>query len=380
MKRLPISQRDDNLLRLLRYAMNVGQPPVALTADEWQQLFDDARRHALVGVLCEALKRMPHDARTIPLPLMLRWAGDAESIAQLNTEFNAEAARLTSLLEGEGHDTVILKGQANALLYPNPLSRQPGDIDIWVSGGKDNVLDTLHRLGMADDNADVCFHHVALERNAKGIEVEVHFQPSSGHNQQACNQHMQDFLNAELACCRTMVAEGFRVPTMCFALVMQLAHIRHHLLKEGVGLRQVIDYWMLLRASSADDRREVSQRLRQLGLLTMARALMWVVSQLFAENECLLQVVPSRRKGLWLLRRMLRTGNFGHHDRQKQDVLWREVARQKLELLPLLWFEPEFAGTLLAEEWRYWGCIVRKLPDRIRHRSLSLRDHPESWG
>lgn len=139
MKRLPISQRDDNLLRLLRYAMNVGQPPVAFTADEWQQLFDDARRHALVGVLCEALKRMPHDARTIPLPLMLRWAGDAESIAQLNTEFNAEAARLTSLLEGEGHDTVILKGQANALLYPNPLSRQPGDIDIFCRSSRHAV-------------------------------------------------------------------------------------------------------------------------------------------------------------------------------------------------------------------------------------------------
>ena len=50
-----------------------------------------------------------------------------------------------------------------------------------------------------------------------------------------------------------------------------------------------------------------------------------------------------------------------------------------MELLPLVWFEPEFAPTLAAEEWRYWLCIVRKLPERIRYRSLSLRDHREAW-
>ena len=66
-------------------------------------------------------------------------------------------------------------------------------------------------------------------------------------------------------------------------------------------------------------------------------------------------------------------------DRKKQQVLWREVLRQKVELLPLVWFEPEFAPTLAAEEWRYWLCIVRKLPERIRYRSLSLRDHPQAW-
>ena len=377
-----MDKRDSNILSLLRYALNVTEEPPQFTEDEWQQLFEDSCRHTLVGVLFECIQRLQKQDKTLcpPLLLMLRWVGDAENVALLSREMNAEAARLTNLLEHEGHNTVILKGQANALFYPQPQRRQPGDIDIYVSGGKESVISTLRRLGMMDDKTDVGYHHVSLERNAQGIEVEVHFLASSGHNQKQCNQRLQQFLDSELAKGCTMVGEGFRVPSLRFALVMQLAHIRHHLRHEGVGLRQLNDYWMLLRKSSTEDRQLVASQLKAFGLTSMARALMWVIGELFLEHDSLLPIKPSARKGRWLLKKVLRTGNFGQHDRQKQDVLWREVLRQKIELLPLVWFEPEFAPTLAAEECRYWWYIVSKLPERIRHRSLSLRDHPDTWG
>ena len=146
-----------------------------------------------------------------------------------------------------------------------------------------------------------------------------------------------------------------------------------------MGLRQLTDYWLLLRHSTDEERRDVAGRLKEQGLYTVARALMWVIGAVFGEHDCLLPVPPASRKGRWLLGKVLQTGNFGKHDRKKQQVLWREVLRQKVELLPLVWFEPEFAPTLAAEEWRYWLCIVRKLPERIRYRSLSLRDHPQAW-
>lgn len=372
-----VGQRDQRLLTMLSYSL--GQDAVAprLTVEQWQQLFEDASRHTLVGVLFEGIKLLEKEGRALcpPLPLLLHWAGDADNIGQLNGVFDAEAARLTRLFEAEGHDTVILKGQANARLYPNPRSRQSGDIDIWVYGGKERVMTMLRRLGLMDDTTDVCYHHVSLERNSQGIEVEVHFLPSSGHNHAACNEHIQQFLDEELAKGCQMVSEGFRVPSLRFALVMQLAHIRHHLIKEGVGLRQLTDYWLLLRHSSKDDREVIASRLKDFGLTTIARALMWVIGSVFGERECLLPVKPSERKGRWLLKKILQTGNFGKQDRKKQQVLWREVLRQKKELLPLLWFEPEFATTLAAEECRYWWCIVRTLPERIRYRSLSLRDH-----
>ena len=94
-------QRDGYLLSMLRYAMGVtADTPLPTTADQWQQLFDDARRHSLLSVIYQGVSRVAQSATSLPLPLLLRWAGDAESIAQLNREFNAEAARLTQRLTG----------------------------------------------------------------------------------------------------------------------------------------------------------------------------------------------------------------------------------------------------------------------------------------
>lgn len=371
---------DEQLLALLRYA--VGQTdtlPLHPTEEEWQQLYEEACRQSLVGLLFEGVRRL-RGPQAPPLRLVLRWGGDADNIAQLNKVCNSEAARLTQLFEREGHATVILKGQANALLYPNPLSRQPGDIDIWVSGGKERVLAMLQRLGLTDESSDVGYHHVHLNQRAQGIEVEVHFLASSGHQDKDCSERLQQYLNDWLSTEQTMVAEGFRVPSMPFALTMQLAHIRHHLYKEGIGLRQLTDYWLLLRHSTDAERRDVASRLQELGLLTVARALMWLIGTLFLERENLLPVPPAKQKGQWMLKQVLRKGNFGHHDRHRQDVLWRDVLRQKLELLPLAWFEPEFIGTMVTDEWHYWMTIVRKLPERIRYHSLSLRDHRDAWG
>lgn len=375
---------DRQLLALLRFSMGVsaefGLKP---TATEWATLYEEAARHSLLGVIFDGVNRLRGDYRP-PLELAMQWASDAESLREVNERFNAEAARLTRLFEGEGHRTAILKGQANALLYPNPSSRQPGDIDIWVSGGQQKVVDMLRRLGMVNDGSDMCYHHIQLEPTGTGIEVEVHFLPSSGHNDQRCNQRLQSFLASELEHQSTMVAEGFRIPSMRYALVMQMAHIRHHLRSEGVGLRQLTDYWLLLRHSNSEERTDVAGRLQELGLLTMGRSLMWVLQEIFGSadghSDWLLPVAADAKKGRWLLQQVFRTGNFGHHDREQQPTLVRDVARKKLQLWRLAWFEPEFVGAMMRAECDYWWCILRKMPQRISHRSLSLRDHRDAWG
>ena len=40
-----------------------------------------------------------------------------------------------------GFPNCILKGQGNALMYPDPYARVPGDIDIWLDGGREKILD-----------------------------------------------------------------------------------------------------------------------------------------------------------------------------------------------------------------------------------------------
>lgn len=378
------NHRDQQLLALLRFSLGVSSElGLKPTAAEWVALYEEASRHSMLGVTFDGVNRLRGDCRP-PLELAMQWASEAEALRELNERFNAEAARLTRLFEGEGHRTAILKGQSNARLYPNVLSRQPGDIDIWVSGGQQKVVDMLHRLGLVNDSSDMCYHHIQMEPTGMGIEVEVHFLPSSGHNDQRCNERLQNFLAAELEQELPMVAEGFHVPSMRYALVMQMAHIRHHLRTEGVGLRQLTDYWLLLRHSSSQERADVALWLKELGLHTIGRSLMWVLKEIFGDGtvntDWLLPVGTDAKKGSWLLRQVFRTGNFGKHDREQQPTLWREVAQKKWQLWRLAWFEPEFIGSMMRTECDYWWCILRKMPQRIRHRSLSLRDHRDAWG
>lgn len=371
---------DEQLLMLLRFALGLDDSfALQPTAEEWARLYEESIRHSLVGVTFVGVNRLRGEQRP-PLELLMQWASEAEALREVNLRFNQEAARVTRLFESEGHTTAILKGQANARLYPDVLSRQPGDIDIWVSGGKEAAIAMLKRLGMADDSCDTCYHHIQLPRSDEGIEVEVHFLPSSGHNDKRCNERLQQYLAAELERGATMVEEGFRVPSMQYALMMQLAHVRHHLRGEGVGLRQLTDYLLLLRNSTEEERCDVAGRLKEVGLLTMAQALMWVLAEAFHADKELLPVKRNKRKGRWMLEQVFQTGNFGHYDRQRADSIVRMVMQQKWRLWRLTWFEPQFIGAMIREESNFWWYVIKKIPERIRYRSLSLRDHPEAWG
>ena len=146
--------------------------------EDWQRLFQMAEEQAITSFLFPALEILNKCGQKPPVELLLEWIGLVEQDRSQNELMNSEAARLTALFENEGHQTAILKGQANARLYSNPMSRQPGDIDIWVSGGKERVVQTLRNLHLIDGGisryhsagkAEDSYHHIHLPKNENGF-------------------------------------------------------------------------------------------------------------------------------------------------------------------------------------------------------------------
>ena len=90
---------------------------------------------------------------------------------------------LTGFLAHCSFDTCILKGQGNALLYPNPLWRTPGDIDVWTKTksegrcNKDDVRKVIEFVQEKNPKEKVCYHHVDYGEY-EGVEVEMHYRPS----------------------------------------------------------------------------------------------------------------------------------------------------------------------------------------------------------
>lgn len=370
----------DLFFELIQVALEQREKLSSTPSDkEWADLFTISGIQSITGILFLALEKLHEQEQNPPTNLLYEWIGISEQIKRQNTQMNKEAARLTRMFENEGHHSAILKGQANALLYPNPLSRQPGDIDIWVSGGKENIEHSLHKLNLFNgklakydttEDATETYHHIHLPKNKNGIDVEVHFRPSSGNLNPFTNKRLQKCLNEEINKERTLVNEGFYVPSVKFALVMQLAHIQRHLLTEGVGLRQLMDYYYLLKSDAKNERSEVMPRLRDFGLSHVAGAVMWVLKEVFGLEDKYMIAPVDEKRGNMMLSIIMEGGNFGHYNPIKKKArTWSNLVRTRFNWIKLIQFD---AQEVIWGEIRFVQFFIMSLPERIRRRSWSL--------
>lgn len=374
-----VARRVDLLFALLRYALGASREfPVFgagdVSAEDWEWLYRQCGRQSVLGVVFSAINSLSlgkPETLGMPHQLYLKWFYQAEGIRSLNERHYACSGELTQKFAAEGCQTLILKGQANSLLYPDRFIRQTGDIDIWVGGGRDHVLSVLQKLNLLE-RARISNHDVLFSKKVFGEEVEVHFGFGVDRCSPFANSRLQRFLNAELSASHlvpagdTKDAPSFYVPSNKFALVMQLSHIYKHLLGLGVGLRQVMDYCVLLRASSDGERADVAARLESLGLNRIAGALMWVLAEKFGLESEYLLCKPDARRGCILLREIMRDGNFGKFADRRRGSVWRWWLKNRLRLVTFLPFDfPEVSWFLL----RYWASFVFLTPQRL----LALR-------
>ena len=371
---------DSNQLffQLLRFSLGIDPSfPHQLSADDWESLYLMSLKQRLLGVCYQGVSQLPPSQQP-PLELAIRWAGEAEAVRGMNILQNKEAARLTQAFAAEGRKSAILKGQANARLYPNKFSRTPGDIDIWVEGGQQSVRVLLDKMGFKDDTGKplserkmISFsHHVHLQTNSDGIVVEVHYRPSTCNNNPFSNRRMQQWLEQELQTL-TLTDDGFYVPSIRFALVMQLAHIQNHFIREGIGLRQIIDYYFLLMNATADDLETVRSQLSRIGLSHGARGLMWVLRELFHLDDKQMLLPPDEYRGHLLLSDTLAGANFGYFNKQAQLKSWNRILWTRGRRTKMISFD--FKEGLWLE-LRFWWDVIKTMPERIRKRAVSLSE------
>lgn len=376
-----MTQIEECFFALVRAALKGGgqemaPTPMALTDEAWRRLYVMAQQQSLLGLLFTVTGRMQ-----MPPSVAMPWLSDAEQIRGLNQLLNSEAARLKRLFADKGRRSAILKGQANARLYPDPLSRQPGDIDIWVEGGRESVISLLREMHLVDElaktgvegKASASYHHVHLMPNERGVTVEVHFRPSSGNFNPFTNRRMQKWLEEELRMANSLqqVEQGFNVPSTRFALVMQLAHIQRHFLAGGIGLRHLCDYYYLLKNATEDDRATVKGLLSKFGLRHTAEALMWVLCEMLHLENGLALCEADDCRGKWMLRIILEGGNFGKYAAQRQRGKWTRLFMGQVNRMKKVPFAP---AEVLLGTTKFWLAVAKTAPERIRRRSWSLAE------
>ena len=220
---------------------------------DWRQLYNFASRQALLGFCFDGIERLTkefsEELKQNPMgrDLLMTWMGAAQQIRRQNMKVNAVAGKLYSKFSEDGLRCCILKGQGNALMYPNPYSRTSGDIDVWIDASRERIMEYAQKKFELED--DIRLQH--LETSLDGVPVELHFFPCSMNNP-IYNARLQKWFkrNADLQCSNVVsLPDGIgeiAIPTMAFNVIYQLTHLYHHFFDEGIGMRQIIDYYYVV--------------------------------------------------------------------------------------------------------------------------------------
>ena len=288
---------------------------------DWRQLYTFASRQALLGFCFDGIERLAkefsEELKQNPMgrDLLMAWMGKAQQIRRQNMKVNVVASKLYSMLREDGLRCCILKGQGNALMYPNAYSRNPGDIDVWVNASREQITEYAKKHFMIGD--DIRYHH--LETTLDGVPVELHFFPGIMNNP-IYNARLQKWFkrNADLQCSNVVsLPDGIgeiAIPTMAFNVIYQLAHLYHHFFDEGIGMRQIIDYYYVVNNDELLAIKDTLQKeLKHLGLWKFARAVMYVLHEVLGLSEEKMIAPMDEKRGKLLLAEILNGGNFGQY-------------------------------------------------------------------
>ena len=346
---------------------------------EWEALLAEAEKQSLIGVCFSAIEALPKE-QLPPKILLLNWIGQAEyQKSQYSIQCEA-LQKVVHLLEEEGMEYRLMKGLGLADLYRSnsnprlsPQQRTLGDFDIWVRGDKEHIIRFAEKYGKL---GDVVYHHVDAGK-IEGVEVELHFHPSSLKNLRA-NNRMQQWFDRRFSDSDVLMVGGkeIHVTSLAFNRIYVLNHIYRHLLYEGVGLRQFLDYYFVLMASHdlfskmpngqelwEREKEECRRLIRDFAMEHFSNAITWALLCVFEPHALETGVVPDwvigipdEKRGRTLLKEMLKGGNFGMHDRDKKYYLsdpWIKRYYNRIRYdMKFLWQYPE--EVLWRPLWFIW--------------------------
>jgi hypothetical protein len=325
-------------IELLQIALDNRKTLSKIPSEEdWQTVYRIANQQAVLGIIFTAIEKEKQNNGTafLPMELFYEWMGSVLQTEAQNNRLNNAAEYLTKIFQNSGFRSCVLKGQGIARLYPLPERRMPGDIDLWVEGVRNKVLSFLEENSFGIGH--VVIHHVDAQI-IDGIISEIHFKPVY-----ACNPYLhyrlQKFFkkNADAQFSNYDEELGFSNPTLSFNAVYILSHIYMHFLYEGIGLRQIVDYYYVLIHLSPSELELARMNIKKVGLYKFAGAITYILEEICGMDSSLLVAKTDKKRGSLLLDEIMKSGNFGKFDdrlsgRDEKDLINFNLVALKRQL------------------------------------------------
>lgn len=330
-----------------------------LTDKDWTSIYMEAQRQSLAGVLLTGVERVIASGENKP-KFLIQWIAQTLTLENRNRQLDARCKDITDIFNGIGLRSCVLKGQGVAMLYPNPLRRESGDIDLWVEGNRGDIYKTLKARWKVGETV---IHHADVEI-FKDTPTEIHFIPSFTYSPFLYRKYKKFFKRcADRQFANYDKTVGFAYPTPEFNAVYSLMHIFHHVLHEGIGLRQLLDYYYIVKSLDKEQRLQVFEEMRHLGLAKFVEVVMYVEQRMFGLESEFWLCQPNERLGKRLLAEIELAGNFGKYDERNQQVNRKNRMHVYLHNVKrnFVFFEFAPSEVLWAPIWKPCHFVWRKL-------------------
>ena len=341
------------------------------SADEWGELYAMTKKQSLIGVCFAGIQMLTinHPSSIINLSeiLRLQWMGMAAKIQQRNEVVNRQCVDLQKRLSDDGFQSCILKGQGVALYYPEHLKglRQSGDIDVWMwceGNLKERRAKIIEYACKRKSEAKAFIHHVDC-KVFDDTETEFHYLPSwfnspISHNRfvRWCETQIEEQMNHEVG--------EFTMPNAYFNSIFLLSHIYRHLFQEGIGLRQLMDYYFVIGSKDAllIDKKSWQHTIKSLGMSRIAGAVMWVMDDMYALPKEQQLCEPDENEGRFLLNEIMLAGNFGKYDERINRSVQSEVYSGLLRIQRNTHFLMHYPCEVIWNPiWKIWHWMWIKM-------------------
>lgn len=342
-------------LDFLGYCLNdSSEKPLEIV--NWRNLLTFAKKQTIVGIYWQGIQRLGNVANRPSEDDVMEWMGEYQKIVRRSNKVDKALADLLELLKDNDIDFFVFKGQTVAQSYPVPESRTSGDVDFYVfKKDWDKAIDILGK------NVEIKDHHSFrhLDFEMEGIPFEMHYHTTvfgSNKTQNYWDDMIDSYFDEVLD---HVEISGEAIPTLppttyCIYLFI---HLYHHFLKEGVGLRQFVDWMMFIRAKHEEIvMSELDAKLHKIGLCKAFRAFGSVLVDKLGldSNEFPYVLTDSDRKyEEEILGIVLQYGNFGKFGRstpalfgrrEKTSGWWHSIetgSRSVHHLLKFFWLSPK---------------------------------------
>lgn len=343
------------LLEIVRIIVGEQKTSIAPSYICLKYIYNEAVKQAIDGVVMDGVISLMsvQDVTSALRTFKLRWIANSLKLEQRNDLVNLRIRQLVNIFSDGGYRSCVLKGQGVAQLYPNPKRRRCGDIDLWVEGNRNDIIKFVRSKGVRI--YDVNLVHATADFFEE-VSVEIHFRPSWMYNP-LLDRKLQSFFTEQATMQFAHYDErvGFAYPTVYFNLVHSMVHINRHIFEEGVGLRQLMDYYYILQHSTPQKRSDAYQVLCSVGLKKFVAAVMYVMQQVFLLEEDLMLCRPNSILGSRLLDSIMAGGNFGKalglkHGRNRLE---KGLLQLKHNLQLMLPYANEAMWILFFQVWHY---------------------------